>query len=135
MKKVIWNDSLNTGIKTIDDQHRKLFDFFNEFSKNLEINSTKQVLEDILQKMTDYVDYHFSTEEELFAQCKFPEAEKHIQQHDMFRKKVSEYIKKKSTKELQLSFEIIVFLSNWIIDHIKVSDREYIPYFKDMGIE
>ncbi len=135
MGKIVWNDSLNIGIKTIDEQHKKLFEFFNDFVKHLESDSTKEILLKVLKDMADYIDYHFTTEEEFFKKTGFSGTAKHIEQHDIFRKKVDSFFKHKNQHELQLSFEIILFLRDWIVSHIQGSDKEYVECFLENGIE
>ncbi|MCX7759183.1 MAG: bacteriohemerythrin [bacterium] len=130
MKRIEWNDSYKTGIDTIDNQHKGLFDLINQLSKELDENLEKKLLEKTIEKLFDYTKYHFSTEEYLMRKVNYERYEEHKEAHERFASKVKEFIVNFIDDKENLTEDIIVFLIDWISNHIAKVDKEYIPYIK-----
>ncbi len=128
MEKIIaWDEKYNTGCPEIDRQHRGLFDIINKLSDKLH-SIEKDDIVDILNDLYKYTDEHFRTEEELFEKSSFPNAKEHKLQHKEFINKVAEFTSKFEKEDAMLTFDILFFLKDWILEHILYSDREYVEY-------
>lgn len=123
-----FDKSLQTGNKTIDDQHRHLIGIFNMIKSN-NYNNT----EEILKELSDYANYHFSTEEDLFRKYNYLDTENHVIEHKEYVNKINKFMNKYFNNEISID-EIDNFLTEWIIVHIKYSDQAYARYFKGKGI-
>jgi len=130
-----WDDSLNVGIKKIDDQHRMLIDMLNEFYENIKSKSTKEILADLIKNMKEYVAHHFSTEEELLRQHGYPDFEKHKSEHKVFINKVEDFENRFNAGRIILSFEITNFFKSWLRNHIQVADKSYSKYLISKGVK
>ncbi len=79
-----------------------------------------------LEFMIDYTDFHFSAEEKHMAENDYPGLEEQKKQHqefkDILNHIVEDFEEEGTTKALATS--INVFLLNWLINHIKGSDRK-----------
>ena len=124
-----------TQITSIDDQHQKLVDLFNNFYEKLYKSGTRENLTNALHQMSDYIEYHFGTEEKLFKMHDHPETDKHIFQHNTFREKVESSLKEYKKGDLQLSMELLNFLKDWIINHINDSDQKYSEFLLERGVK
>lgn len=142
MKLLNWNDEkMGLGIKIIDEQHKKLLDIINQLSYTINQNSQKQDISIIIDKLIDYVQYHFSTEEQLFQQYQNEQFEKHQQDHKKFTQKFIS-IKNKITNDkvysdmsaLEITEEIFIILTNWFIAHVAGSDRKLILSLKEQNL-
>ncbi|MGA7723558.1 MAG: bacteriohemerythrin [Ignavibacteriaceae bacterium] len=120
-----WSDEYSVGIREIDDQHKKLFDLINQLHSAMKEAKGKSILGKVIKDLISYTEFHFSTEEILLQNCKYPEFQKHKLKHDNFTKKVKEFEQKYLNGGLLLSQEIIQFLRDWLVNHIKESDKEY----------
>lgn len=84
--RIAWSRELETGIRTIDLQHEELIGMINELDDASLARRGQIVLEDVLQRLGNYVTFHFTTEEALMAGL--PQAEshaaEHLQQHRLF---------------------------------------------------
>jgi hemerythrin-like metal-binding protein len=58
-----WNDNFNTGIASIDKQHKKLVDIINELATQFAYNSNNIDINNIFDELIDYTNYHFDSEE------------------------------------------------------------------------
>lgn len=130
-----WDPSYETGIHEIDDQHQKLFEIGHEIEilchSYLNAETFDQIIY-LLNEITDYTVYHFETEKKYFLEYGYPQAEKHLAEHD----ECVEYLKSidfKNIKNNQEEFldELLKFLGKWIILHIQNSDLKYVPFLKE----
>ena len=78
---IAWNVSLSVGVDKFDAHHRKLIGLINKLYLNMEEGAGVDVLKETLSELVSYTDYHFSAEEEAFAQFGYPQMESHIEQH------------------------------------------------------
>jgi len=61
-----WNENFNTGIKTIDEQHRKLVRILNRLATHVALEADEIVVNSIFDELIDYTIYHFQTEEAIW---------------------------------------------------------------------
>lgn len=129
---ITWEDRLNTGISTVDMEHRKLIKLANELAVSIIDGEAKEHLKTVLDKLLEYTASHFKNEEALFTKFKYPNMEEHIAEHHDLTQKVMNL-----HKEISLRFagNIVEFLNSWLIDHILASDFKYAEYLKDRGVE
>ncbi len=126
---VQWKDEYNTGCKVIDDQHKKLFQIINELFAAFEAAYAGSQVPTILKQLEDYTVYHFQTEEKMFEQYNYPLTKEHKAEHQYFVDKIKKFKQDLETGNKQMiAFEIMMTLKDWLIDHILVNDRKYIPY-------
>ncbi|OYV94438.1 MAG: hypothetical protein B7Z60_04445 [Ferrovum sp. 37-45-19] len=137
MKKTIkilpWNNMFLLDIPVIDIQHRKLFELINEFVYELtfdDVDDTESLLA-LLDNLYEYCNYHFITEEKVWAQKNINKEliDEHHHEHNLLFGKVSQYKEKLATLETgfitskYIYNEIIPFLVKWLSFHILEKDR------------
>lgn len=125
-----WSDLFNTGITEIDNQHKKLLNILNK-ALTLSINSQDSEIDTIFSELMSYAKYHFTYEEYLFEKYNFPNSGQHLKEHNNFKKTIEEMCAsaKEMTKSEESIENLVVFLKDWLINHILNSDRKYIKYF------
>ncbi len=137
--KFDWVDSMNTGMESIDTQHKQLFKIGRDLEQLLRIQcigvTDKQLL-DIVCELRDYTGYHFYEEERMMEEMCYPR----ITEHKKFHKKCSNYImgldlpkiKEEPVKQLQLMRDEV---QSWIVDHVLGEDAQmttaYLKYEKE----
>lgn len=119
-----WNSSLDTGIKSIDDQHKKLVEIINDLDEALKLGKGNVVENALYEELSNYILKHFSDEEEYMLKWKYPEMESHLQAHNWFTDKVREFRKQGKPGESSVTDDVLQFLLNWLIEHIKTVDKE-----------
>jgi len=129
MPRFIWEKSYETGIAEIDAQHRKLVGIINELSDAMMNKKGHTIVPKVLEELVDYIQLHFTTEEEIMRNTKYPALGEHCQEHLMMTTKVLEF-KRNYSKDHEIKVgDILTFLCNWLKEHIVVSDmklREHI---------
>ena len=126
-----WDDSWNTGIPAIDQQHRKLVNLVNDLSDAMRVGKSKDVLEDVLTVLVNYTKTHFSSEERLMVQADYADLPAHKKQHQEFIERVDTYAEKVKMGSTAVSVQMLSYLSSWIIDHIRGVDAKYVPAMKN----
>lgn len=132
---ISWNDGLDIGVKSIDDEHKKLLDIINKFSEAIDNDTNNEEFEKIFDKLNLYIREHFTSEEVLIKKSSYKDFDKHQYQHQFFTNKISE-IKDRffSTDDYSKRKEIVIFLIDWLINHIINEDMKLIKYFKESGL-
>ena len=135
MSILVWNDNLSVNIQEIDDQHKNLVKMINELNTAMLHGKTKQVLGEIIHGLINYAGTHFATEEKYFHQFHYPDTEIHKRQHNEFVKKVTKFKQDFDQNRILLSIDIMKFLQEWLINHIKGSDKKYGPFLIEKGLK
>lgn len=120
-----WGSEYSVSEEILDNQHQNLIGIINKLYKAfLEANSSEIIFE-ILTEMVKYSKYHFITEEEYFNKLDYEHASLHIAQHKEFIEKVTNFMKDYENKSVTLSFDVMNFLKDWLVNHILKTDKEY----------
>jgi hemerythrin-like metal-binding protein len=129
-----WNSQLETGIKSIDDQHKILFDFISRLHEAMKKGQGNTVIGPILNDLASYTRTHFENEEKLFKAHKYPQEAGHKKIHDDLRAQVEDLRKKVETQKSTISVEVMTFLRDWLQEHILGHDMRYAPFLKQKGV-
>lgn len=120
-----WNQNFETGIAVIDEQHQKLVELLNQLARDLAFGASVHGLSRVFDDLTDYVLYHFKTEEAIWKEY-LPEDEmtiSHEKSHQDFVVDVLRFKLEQATlADEQVIDKIISFLTHWLAFHILESD-------------
>lgn len=135
MGLIEWSEKYETGIESIDKQHKNMAMYINEFYKNINSKGNAASIGDIISKLLTYTKEHFSYEEELFEKYNYPEITEHLKAHDDLKGKVSEYQDRYEQERIIPTAEMLGFLIDWFLLHIKQVDFKYVDYLKSKGVK
>lgn len=124
IEKLIWKDEYNTGIGSIDAQHKRLAEFTNRLIDAKGSDMEGDAFRTVLTEAVDYVREHFSYEEQILARYQYPRFEEHKKQHADFVKKVFKNIKDFESRDSFDTDALIDFFKTWLVHHILKSDRD-----------
>lgn len=125
-----WDDNFNTGIASIDEQHKKLVALLNVLASHIAFKSDNKRLEGIFDELVDYTRYHFETEEAIWHTHLAGDALEvsHQDTHRGFIETVLRLKSEQATRPLEeLAEEALGFLARWLAAHILETDR-YMAY-------
>lgn len=132
MKKLIdWEEKYCVGFPEIDNQHKELVNIINKLYNSILSNITVEKLKDILTKMDNYVDFHFSFEEDLFKKHNYNNTTKHINEHKRFQEKIREFAEKLTKGENEIAIEILSYLRFWLVKHIMFEDKKFVTFYNN----
>ena len=140
--EIKWEPSMFIGERTIDEQHKKLFD---QIDKITQILSSSDINMGLLRETNHflylYFKKHFSYEEEYMIKNKFPSFEGHKKVHQTFIQFYEDFqkeIKEKSTSKNFSSLDVKEmlekvreYLGYWLVNHIKGMDQIYAKYIRN----
>ena len=125
MAIVVWDESFRIGIPELDAQHRKWIDLINAIHDAMKAGKSKEVLNSAINSLMAYTQVHFRAEERYLTQHNYPDLINHQIQHQKFVNKIQEFRRKYEAGQIGLSIEVMQFLSDWFVNHIKRTDMEY----------
>jgi len=77
-----WQTDYQVGVAEIDSQHKRLMEMVNSLHEAMKSGSGKTLIPKILNEMVEYTASHFSTEERLMQEIRYPEYPLHKRQHE-----------------------------------------------------
>ena len=134
MPLINWSSELSLEIEIIDLQHQQLIAMINALNDAMRLGKGKDVAEKIIEGLIDYTRTHFDTEERYFTKFGYPYTAQHVKEHIEFIKQAAQVQTDFVAGKLILSSEIINFLSDWLRDHIQGTDRKYVGFFHNKGL-
>ncbi len=133
---ITWNERYNLGLEEIDPQHQKLIAIINKLYNAMRASTEKEEMRVILNELTDYADYHFSTEEKHFEEFNYIDKVSHTRSHNAYKEKIAQFSDAFQKNESSiLPFELMDFLGQWWTGHIQGEDRKYVECFHEHGMK
>ena len=134
-KALEWDASFATGVDRYDNAHKVLFKMVNDLHDAMQQKRSKDAIGKILNGLAEYTVSHFADEERVFAQTHYPEEAQHKLLHKKLVDQVMELLGKFNAGDTLLTQEVITFLQDWLINHIKGVDKKYGPHLHKNGIK
>lgn len=137
---ITWDQQYETGIQTIDDQHKHLIGITSRLSELLtnaiQGDDIFDEMVEIIHQLTDYTVYHFRFEEELFQKLDYVNRVSHTQEHNNLIAEI-EKLDLRAVDEDQITHgkKILKFLISWVFKHISGTDFLYVDLFKAHNIQ
>lgn len=130
---IAWSENLASGSAEIDSQHKELFERINDLLTALKKGGIDMAeVSKIVAYLTEYVVFHFRTEEKFMDQYGYSSASGHKAQHAQFIQ-VFQRLKDRMLREginPPLQQEMKDLVVDWLLNHIKYSDRALGAYLK-----
>ena len=130
MRVVEWEDRYCLGIDVIDGHHQHLVELLNKSYNAIFFERDMDEISSIFRELSEYTDYHFKSEEEMMARVGYSRINSHISEHETFKKNLKELQSSLLASEMVHDNEIIFFLEGWLLNHILVSDKDYVEFVK-----
>lgn len=129
--KLQWKDAYSVGNEKLDEQHKHWINLYNQLDDVMTGNSRGELgatRSGILQKISDYVDYHFQFEEEFMREIGYPGLEKHWEIHKNFRNEVYRICREHIEGTIILNSEIMDMIRHWLVEHIVKQDTRIMEF-------
>lgn len=134
MALIVWDDSIKTGLWAVDTQHERWVGLINDLHEAMLAGHGKIILGQTLAVMIDYTRTHFADEERLMSTHGYPGYAEHKALHDGCVARVLDLQQRAQAGELGISREVLNYLKDWLVNHIKVTDQEFVPFLKNKGV-
>jgi hemerythrin len=133
MPGFVWNESYSVSVSRCDEEHKKLFLVLNALHQAMSVGSGGSVIVPVVQELQTYARTHFQNEETLMEKTGYPALANHRAEHSKFVAKVGKF-QEDLEKDAPNSIEVARFLTDWLVTHIKKTDRLYGPHLNAKGI-
>jgi len=134
MALLAWKAEYSVNVRQFDDQHRKLIELVNKLHDAMKQGKGSQILNDVLVSLAAYTQTHFSDEERVMLQNRFPGFSVHKKSHDQLVARVRDFQKEVEAGNATVSLSLMTFLKDWLLQHIQGVDMQYGPYLNGKGI-
>ena len=122
MERIEWDANLETGHAIVDAQHRAIFKAFNELLDAMNRGKGRDEVHRTLLFLDDYVRKHFSMEESLMKEFRFPEEAAHRALHQEFANRVAELMDLHQ-RGAAVTVSVMQAMRSWLLEHIEKSDK------------
>ncbi len=127
---IVWNAGFDVGHEDIDRQHKRLVEITNRIMEAAKKPGSEAEMLPAFNALVDYTVKHFAMEEKLMAQHRYPDAAAHKQQHASLIKGVEELLAAHNAKKTMLGTKAIMFLQDWLVNHIQKTDKKLGAFLK-----
>lgn len=131
MPILYWKENYKIGVPEIDEQHQYLIGAINDLHEAISKGHGHDYSEKVLSKLIDYVEFHFSAEENLMEKVEYPEMEEHCLEHLLLKSRVLAFQKRFKEEREPLSEDLMLFLRDWLENHITVVDKKIGSYLSN----
>ncbi|MCL1992806.1 MAG: bacteriohemerythrin [Spirochaetes bacterium] len=125
MAFVDWEDSLGVKIPEFDSAHKKLIGMINSLHEAMKQGKGKDALAGLVKDLSNYTKEHFSQEEGFMQKYEYSGLAAQMEAHKKFVDKVTEIQKDLEDGKPAMAVDVLDFLKNWLVEHIKVTDAKY----------
>ena len=130
IKRLQWDSKFSVGFDALDEQHKKLFEIINKAMGAYETQSNDLI--DIFTELSDYLGYHFMSEENTMAAMRYPGREQHHLKHQEFIKQFMGFLDDYELGKDKIALNLLIFLRDWLFKHVlKNEDPGYAMFYKE----
>jgi hemerythrin-like metal-binding protein len=122
-----WNSRFETGIGSIDAQHRSLFRALNKLAESFKVGASKGQVKESLDFLVKYTVEHFQTEEKYMRDMDFPKLTSHMVEHAQLIVKATD-LQNHLADGKPMTMDVTIFLADWLKHHINEVDMEYVVF-------
>ena len=134
MGLLTWNENLSVGVAIMDSDHFGLVDIINCFYDEACDGIGKDAVIHALDNLADYAVQHFGHEEALMDEHKYPNSDRHINEHAGFIKKVEELKAEIFPGHQPDTGMVFKFIMDWIPEHLTTEDKELGEFLLSAGV-
>lgn len=120
---VEWRDAFKIHIAQVDREHRHLFGLV----KKLDLQTVQETVDELL----NYVVTHFTNEQNLMEESRYPGFAEHLKLHEQFGMAVADFLGSQDGWTEDRVAELRKFLNKWLIGHIMTHDLRFGNWYRD----
>ena len=130
MPTIDWDPCHETGIASVDAQHRELFRLARDLYDASQAGSAKETVAGVLNRLITYCKTHFEDEEAQMEQLGFPGLQAQQEEHRKLATRVYGLVEQYTIGEAQVPEELSILVSQWLRKHIKEYDQIFADFVR-----
>lgn len=131
MDRFQWREAFSVGDEQVDGQHKRIFGLLARLHQDIHGDDVSTAVQHTLKELVDYTKTHFNDEEELMRAVGYPGYEAHKKLHDALMDKAWGLYARCNEGSPDLAFELLVFLNDWLVNHILEQDKAITAYVRN----
>ena len=134
---IVWGETLELGIPSVDEQNRELADLLNRLAT---VSAPGAGIHDdqleLLGDVYQHTQVHFRHEEELMEEIGFADLPTHRAEHQLLLAELKSFVHQVESGDAATDAKSINSLKDWLLVHIASSDRPFATaYLEAMALE
>jgi hemerythrin len=121
-------NKVELGEEVMDGEHAAQIRLLESFEEGLREGKDRDDLVIVLDRLVEFTNLHFMSEEMLMSQHGFSGLATHAQDHDSLRAQVGKMQESFNGGDQTMTANELVTLRKWLIDHIMTKDRAFVLY-------
>jgi hemerythrin len=120
-----WIPGYSVNNEELDHHHQRLFYLLNSVYENVMESPEVDRIHTVLEELSDYTRYHFSTEERHMKENDYQGLDEHIEKHREFAYSIEALRSRYHDNDLEVARQLIIVLGDWLLGHVLKDDRKY----------
>ena len=134
MTLLTWSHECLVGVQAVDDQHGILMDTLNELRAMLVHGADRRSICLQLERLIEFTQMHFQSEEQLLQQEGFPGLNEHRVAHQHLLAKLYKALEQINRDEFVHFSSLLEFLPSWYLDHVEQLDQPFGRWLNERGV-
>jgi len=131
-RTIPWKDEYSVGVAEIDHQHQRLFEIYNRLAEFPANTDNKEMAGEVIEELGNYLDYHFSTEEEYYKRDPVL-FQSHKAKHFDFVKELMS-LTARYKRAASITDDLACFSCVWLLTHILNDDFAAFARLRKQGL-
>lgn len=123
---------MGVGLRRYDEEHQRMGDLINQIHQAALERRDRSLCQALLERFQQATRNHFDSEEAALRETGFPDHEAHAEEHTQLLSALRDMQQRYQSGSLS-ALILVDFLRNWLIQHIKLSDRKYAAHLRRQG--
>jgi hemerythrin-like metal-binding protein len=124
-KYIAWKEFYSVNDPSLDAEHKQIIECINDLYATMQSVAAGSAKRQVLDKLVQYTQNHFTHEEARLKEVGFPNFEAHKALHDNMRQRT---LGLRTHLTLVTARDVLVFLKDWWVGHIQGEDKVYASY-------
>ena len=125
MAQFKWYKIYSVNNNELDEHHKTLFDILSKLYDSSLHREYDHCIDPIIEELISYSCHHFLAEEQYMKNIGYNEIHKHLLEHSEFTQRTLQFKQVADKNVPKDSKKLIVYLRNWLINHIMFEDKKY----------
>lgn len=122
MSLIEWKEEYNTGIKSVDHEHRELVELINSLHRKMQSDPTHDSVIEALGEIYAQISAHFALEEKIMQERRYRAFEEHKLDHETLLDELLDIMDSVDEDGRFSADELSVDLDRWFSDHFRTHD-------------
>lgn len=134
MKDQAQDELVVTGYRSLDSEHQMQMQLLEAFRRAVDAQLSRDVVDEILDRLVDYTNMHFSSEQLLMRLYQYPQFQEHQDTHDRTLEHLQDLRAAFLAGDRLLSLETADELAGQLRSHIHSADRALGRFLVRLGV-